>query len=276
MELRNSTAVVTGAGSGIGRAIARSLADAGCHVFCCGRRLGPLEETVALITDAGGSAAPAHVDITDYGLVEGAIRDALASRGAIDILVNNAGLFGCIGPLWDIDPQQWWRDVTVNLRGTMHCCRAVLPSMIERNTGLVVNMSGGGATWPLLAGSGYGCSKTAILRLTDTTAFELSRRGSKVIALALDPGFNDTGMTRNLAASEDIDTWMPHVHRMMEQKEGNTPEVVGRCLVELAQHACPQMAGRVFSVPFDARELARQGAELTAQDLLTLRLRSRP
>lgn len=273
MKLQDATGIVTGAGSGIGRELARAFAAKGAHVVCCGRREQPLRDTVELIASVGGSAEAVPTDIADNDQVTATVERVASQHGRIDLLFNNAGLFGCVAPVWNADPEVWWRDVTVNLLGTMQCCRAVLPHMIAQNSGLIVNMSGGGATDPLVGSSGYGVSKAAILRLTDTLAGELARKGSSVIALAMDPGFNETDMTRGLTQAEDVDVWMPHVNICLSDGTGNKPEDVARCAAELAEVACPEFAGRVFCAPFDVEQLVAQAAEMKEKDTLTLRLR---
>lgn len=272
MKIDGAITIITGAGSGIGRQLARAFAAEGAHVVCCGRREARLRETVRLVADAGGSAEAIATDIADDEQVRAMVRAVVDRHGRIDLLFNNAGSFGCVAPLWEADPELWWRDVTVNLLGTMQCCRAVLPHMVAADAGVIVNMSGGGATAPLLASSGYGTSKAAILRLTDTLAGELARKGSKVIALAMDPGFNETEMTRGLTGAKEVDTWMPHVNAWIDQGKGNRPEEVARCAVSLARVARRELAGRVFNVPFDAEELVARASELQEKDAYTLRL----
>ncbi|MBD3239378.1 MAG: SDR family NAD(P)-dependent oxidoreductase, partial [Chitinivibrionales bacterium] len=118
MKLDEAVVVVTGAGSGIGRAIAIACGAAGAQVVCCGRRLEPLQETVAAITADAGSAEAVPLDTTNFGRVQGAADTVLERHGRIDVLINNAGRFASVAPLWEADPENWWQDVTVNLLGT--------------------------------------------------------------------------------------------------------------------------------------------------------------
>src|SRR5688572_13434219 len=125
--LRGATAIVTGAGTGIGRELARALAREGANLVCAGRRLEPVEETARLISSAGGRALAVSADVTDRALVSELVRRALEEFGQIDLLFNNAGSFQAVGPAWEADPDVWWQDVTINLRGPVLCSSAVLP-----------------------------------------------------------------------------------------------------------------------------------------------------
>ncbi len=154
MNIKDRTAIVTGAGSGIGRAIALELAGAGARVACVGRRQVRLEETVQQIEVAGGAGFVAPADVTDRQQVESMVASVSEQMGPPAVLFNNAGSFNTIGGLWEVDADSWWHDVTVNLRGPMLCSRAVLPAMMEAGEGLIINMNGGGSTQPMAGGSG--------------------------------------------------------------------------------------------------------------------------
>lgn len=273
MDLRDAVVMITGAGSGIGRAMALACGHSGALVVCCGRRRQPLEDTATAIRETGGAAEADPVDITSWEDVKGTVDGILTRHGRIDTLINNAGRFASVGPLWESEPDNWWQDVTVNLLGTMHCCRAVVPSMVARNSGILVNLSGGGAATPLKAGSGYGSSKAAILRLTDTLALEFATIEKDVYAVAVDPGFNDTDMTRALSDNERTASWMPHVDSMLTEGQGNTPAMVGDNVVALLQGMRAEFSGRVFGVPFDADVVAADVDALVDGDLQVLRVR---
>jgi meso-butanediol dehydrogenase/(S,S)-butanediol dehydrogenase/diacetyl reductase len=275
MELEGKTIVITGAGSGIGRATALTFAEAGSQIVCCGRRAERLQETVQKITDQGRSGLAVKVDVTNHNQVQNMVTQTLTHFGGIDVLFNCAGSFGVVGGVWEIDSEAWWRDIEVNLKGSMLCCKAVLPHMIEKNTGIIINTSGGGAGSPMSGGSGYGCSKAALLRFTDTLGCDLIRIGSSVLALAIDPGFNRTEMTELLAQLDPNGKWLP-VNERLAEGYGHAPEKCAQTLVSLVQQAIPEFNGRVFNAGQDISALVTRKVDIVAGDLMTLRLRKGP
>jgi NAD(P)-dependent dehydrogenase (short-subunit alcohol dehydrogenase family) len=273
VELNGSVAIVTGAGTGLGRQLATTLAREGMRVVCCGRRAEPLDETVGLVEARKGRALALPLDITQHDQVVAMVGAVLEKFGRIDVLVNNAGSFASSGGLWECDVQQWWHDVEVNLRGTMLCCHAVLPHMVERGGGSIVNLSGGGAESPLIAGSGYGCSKAAILRLTDTLALELQEAKTDVRVYAVDPGFNRTAMTEDLARGPYAVKWRPGIVSRLDKDDGSNRETFARTVVDLLKADLPELSGRVFHGWKGVRGAVEQAAKIRDEDLLTLRLR---
>lgn len=262
MELAGRIAIITGAGSGIGQTVALELSRSGAKIVCCGRREEKLLETASLIQQAGGKVFVVPTDVTQKDHVDRMVSKSLDHFGRIDILFNNAGSFSALGGLWEVDPDLWWKDVEINLRGTMLCCQAVLPHMIERDEGIIVNMSGGGAEGPMTGGSGYGCSKAAILRLTDTLAAELRKTGSAVLVFAMDPGFNRTDMTEGLARMNGVEKWLPHVHRQLNTDDRNEPKDCAKTMIELIHLAIPQLSGRVFYAGMDRKKIVKNADEI--------------
>ncbi len=169
-ELAGQVAIVTGGGRGIGRAVARALAAAGTAVMVSARTEDQLTETVGLIERTGGVARAHPADVTDGAAVDELVKDTERRLGPVDLLVNNAGNIGAVGPLWEVDPEVWWRVMEVNVRGVMLCSRAVLPGMIARRCGRIINVASGSSLGPLPAMSGYATSKTAVVRLTEHLA----------------------------------------------------------------------------------------------------------
>src|SRR5579862_7954057 len=165
--LNERTAIVTGAGRGIGRAIAERLAAEGAKVALAARSSEEIDSVAGAIRRAGGTAVAVPTDVTDRSAVEALIRTAEAELGPLDLLVNNAGSFYALGPVWEAEPEKWWTDVTINLYGVFLGCRTVLPGMISRDRGRIINLIGGGTGNPFPSGSGYGSSKAAVMRLTE-------------------------------------------------------------------------------------------------------------
>jgi NAD(P)-dependent dehydrogenase (short-subunit alcohol dehydrogenase family) len=275
MILEKKTAIVTGAGTHIGRELAREFARQGAGVVCCGRRPAELEETVRLIREEGGTAVAIPADVTDPVRVEALVLQTLERFGQIDLLFNNAGSFRSVAPIWEANPADWWQDVTTNLYGSMLCCRAVLPPMMARNTGVIINMDGGGgAHAPNIAGSGYGASKAALLRFTEGLARELEIAGSAVLAFAIGPGFVHTAMTQAIADSPTGQKWQPFVKDRIAQKNTHQPWDCAQATMRLLAIAGPEINGCTFDVATDFDQIDRHKAEIRANALYVLRLKS--
>jgi len=271
MRLKGAFGIVTGSGRGIGRAIAQALAKEGMGVVLAARTAGQVEETRVSIEAAGGRAIAVPTDVTDAGAVGRMAKAALDEFGRIDLLVNNAGSFGAIGPVWEVDPAEWWRDVTTNLQGTFNCSRAVLPHMIERGNGKIINMSGGGSAGPLPYGSAYGISKAGILRFTDTLAAECAGRGVEVYAMS--PGLVRTAMTEFQIHSPEGRRWKPEIGRRFEEGADVPPTEAARVAVFLATLPHGRLVGRAFGVADDLDWIAGHVDEILEHDLHVLRLR---
>jgi 3-oxoacyl-[acyl-carrier protein] reductase len=160
-SLKGQTAIVTGAGSGIGRGIALALAAEGVKVILCGRRLPPLQETVRQIEARGGIGLAVQADVAQEKDVDRLVKSALDAHGAIDILVNNAGIGGG-AQIHAHDVEDWDRVLAVNLRGPFLLCRAVLPGMRARRRGQVVNISSESGLNYYEGDGAYGLSKHAL------------------------------------------------------------------------------------------------------------------
>src|SRR5258708_33512645 len=141
VDLTGQIAIVTGGGRGLGRVMAQALAAAGAAVAVVARSKVELTEISHVIDQDGGRAIAVPVDVTDRDAVERMVQDVEGKLGPVDLLVNNAGVIGPIGPIWDIDPDDWWHAINVDLRGPFLCARAVLPSMIQRRRGRIINVA---------------------------------------------------------------------------------------------------------------------------------------
>jgi 3-oxoacyl-[acyl-carrier protein] reductase len=188
MSFRPEVAVVTGASRGIGRATALALAARGVGVALVSRRGESLE---ALRKQIGGRAIGVEADVSDEAAVASMVETATRKLGPIDLLVNNAGTIAR-KPLHELDPSEWDQVLDVNLKGAYLCSRAVLPSMIERRRGRIVNVSSisGKLGTPLL--SAYCASKWGLLGLTAAAAEELRPQGIHVFSVC--PGSVNTEM----------------------------------------------------------------------------------
>ena len=269
--LQGQVAIVTGGGRGIGRGIATALAGAGATVAVVARTESQVRETVAGIQSRGGRAVALPADVTDLAAVERMVAETERQLGPVDVLVSNAGSFGAIGPVWEVDPAQWWRDVETNLRGAFHCARAVLPGMIARRRGKIINLSGGGSTNAFPYGSGYASSKAAIVRFSECLALEAREHGIQVYAMG--PGLVRTAMTEFQLNSPEGQRWLSRIGRMFEEGRDVPPERAGQLAVFLASQAGPELSGRALGVADDLEDVVLHLDEIQAGDLYTLRLK---
>lgn len=191
--LGGRTALVTGAGSGLGRAISLALADAGARVILTGRRTGKLEAVTAQIRS---SARAASCDTSSEESVA-ALADALEDED-ISILINNAGIAGPVASLTDISADEWDEVFAVNVRGVFLMCRGFIPGMIKRGSGDVINIASVTGKRPLARRTPYAASKMAVIGLTATLAHEVGPLGVTVNSLSPGP-VSGPRMTRNFA-----------------------------------------------------------------------------
>jgi NAD(P)-dependent dehydrogenase (short-subunit alcohol dehydrogenase family) len=270
-SLTGHVAIVTGGGRGIGRAMAQALAMAGAAVTVVARSEDQLTDTVRLIEGAGGRALALAADVTDPRAVARMVEATEQQLGPVDVLVNNAGVGGPIGPLWEVDPEEWWRGVEVHLRGTFLCARAVLAGMIPRRQGRIINVVGGGAGRPYPYMSSYGCAKAAMVRLTDTPAAETQEYHIAVFAIR--PGWVRTALTEEVLQSEAGQRWMPQAHTPFEQGRDRPPERAAQLVTFLASGHGDGLSGRCLFVGDDVAELVQRAEEIQREDLYVLRFR---
>jgi NAD(P)-dependent dehydrogenase (short-subunit alcohol dehydrogenase family) len=199
VDLAGQTALVTGASVGIGAATARRLAAAGAAVILVARRTEAVEAIAVELGAAGGRAIAVGCDVTRFGDVEAAVDIAVRTFGGLDILINNAGTIEPITRLGESDPAAWGAVVDVNLKGVYHGARAVLPVMLDRRRGTIINISSGAATSALEGWSHYCATKAATLMLT--RCIDKEYRASGIRAIGLSPGTVATAMQVAIKAS---------------------------------------------------------------------------
>jgi len=272
MSLRHQVAVVTGGGRGIGRAIARTFAEAGASVAVFARTGPELAETVSLITSAGGEAGAWTLDVTDEDAVKRAIEGVRARWGAVDLLVNNAAIAGPIGPLWESSPTDWWRAQTVNLRGPIVCTHAVIAAMIARRRGRIINVVSGAL--PIAYFSGYMTSKSALIRFTECLAIEAKPFGVSVFAVG--PGTVRTAMSEHSLSSAEGQRWLPWFRRIFDQGLDVPIERPARLALELASGGYDGLAGLTVTPLDDLGSMRQALPTIDREKLYSLRIRTLP
>ncbi|WP_417939970.1 3-ketoacyl-ACP reductase [Flavobacterium sp. RS13.1] len=194
-NLKNKNALITGAGKGIGKAIAIALAKEGVNVILVSRTQLDIEQLAIKIENFGVKSLALTADVADINSVNSAVEKALAEFKTIDILINNAGI-ASFGKFLELEPAEWEKIIQVNLMGTYYTTRAVLPNMIERQTGDIINISSTAGLNGNALTSAYSASKFAVLGLTDSLMQELRKHNIRVTALT--PSTVATDMAKDL------------------------------------------------------------------------------
>jgi 3-oxoacyl-[acyl-carrier protein] reductase len=191
--LDGQVAIVTGAGRGIGAAIARGLANLGATAVVCGRTRAEIESTAKSIVQAGGKAEAIVCDVTSLQSVEAAAKQVESSFGRADILVNNAGIGGFGGPLHQLSPDGWDQILNTNLRGVFYAVRAFAPLMIRAGSGHIINISSLAGKNALPNGAAYAASKWGLNGLSYSLAEELRSHNIRVAVIC--PGSTNTDLS---------------------------------------------------------------------------------
>ena len=270
VDLTDQVALVTGGGRGLGRAFAHALAVAGAAVAVTARSSDQLTETVAAITANGGRALAISADATDRQAVAQLMQMVEQQLGGVDLLVNNAGIVSPLGPLWEIDPDEWWRTMEVNVRSALLCAHAVLPSMLRRSQGRIINVASAAGKQPIPFGSAYVTSKAALIRLTDTLASETSANGIRIFAIH--PGNVRTAMAEYLLESPLGKQWVPWFQAIFDEGHDTPIEDAVQLVLRLAAGHADALSGCYIEVEDDLDTLVQRAAEITADDLYALRV----
>ena len=270
MRLENRVAIITGAGRGIGQAIALAYAKEGGRVALAARTLSELQETASQAESLGAATCVIPTDISDQVQVDEMVRQTLDRFSTVDILVNSAGVPGPVGALQDNDVSYWIRTIQVNLIGTFLCCRAALPAMLRQDRGKIINFSGAGGR-ALRHMSAYVSTKAAIERLTEALSLELAGKNVKVNVMG--PGAHRTRMVEELlesaTASNDTQS-IEHGQQVLSRED--SLERAAELAVILASEPSGNLSSRLISsVKDDFPSLAPRIPDIMASDAYTLR-----
>lgn len=277
MRLAGQTAIVTGAGRGVGRSIALSYAREGAQLALVARSLNELEETAQQVQALGAPALVIPTDISDREQVDHMAARVIDRFSTIDVLVNNAAISGPVGPLQDVDPDRWVQVLQVNLFGTYHCCRAVLPTMVKQNRGWIISLTSEVDMATYYSMSAYSTSKAAIIRLTEGLARELAHTNVRVNALG--PGGIPSRMAEEIrdeaAAAGAYD--LSESCRAVAAGERDATEQATALAVFLACDDSGNMSGKLLSAVLDdLDDLRERVPEIMASDAYQLRRQALP
>jgi 3-oxoacyl-[acyl-carrier protein] reductase len=207
-SLTGKTALITGAGRGIGRATAIAVAKEGVHIGMIGLSMDNLEKVSAELAEFGVNVAAAAADVADLESVTHAVEHIKSELGPIDILINNAGI-AKFGGFLELTPEEWEKIIQVNLMGVYNVTRAVLPEMIERKTGDIINISSSAGQRGAAVTSAYSASKFAVLGLTEALMLEVRKHNIRVTALTPSTVATDLAFETNLIAENRDNLMQP-------------------------------------------------------------------
>ena len=240
--LDSKVVIVTGGGTGLGRAMVRALAKAGAELVIAARRLDRITEAAHEITSLGGNALAIPTDVTDSSQVNDMVLETIKRFGRVDVLINNAGMVreNVRAPIWEVTDEQWRSGIDANLTSAFYCSRAVTESMKKRGSGKIINMASG---YGLRGGRDiymYCCGKGGIIQLTRALAISLARYG--ITANTIVAGFIPTEGTASMQENLPRSTEFIPVGRV-----GN-PEEIGPIAVFLASEASSYMNGEMITL----------------------------
>ena len=232
MLLTGQVAFISGAGRGIGRAIALAFAREGARIAVTGRTKERRERVASEIVASGGEAQAFAMDVTTDDEVYESVRQVVSTWGQIDILVNNAGIILYDTPVWATTVEQWDAMMGVNLRGIFLCCHAVVPHMMEKGNGTIINIGSSSGRMADEEHGPYTASKWGVVGYTTSLARSLRPHGVRVNGI--NPGWVDTDMSRAFDPGGDPD-W-------------STPEEIAQVALFLAANAPRDMTGQFIDV----------------------------
>lgn len=286
-NLSGEVALITGAGSGIGAATARRLANLGASVALVGRHPGPLNRQMSAIRAAGGQALAVSADVSDFTQLQAAFAAVLSAFGPVSILINNAAVIGPVRQLAHLSPEAWAQNLETNLTGPFLAARLALPNMLARGRGVIVNVGSEAGRDPVVGWGAYSAAKAGLWMLTRALAQEVGLNGVRVYEVQ--PGVVDTPMQAAIRAADPAEFTEANLAQFRALKTKGrliSPNEPARLIAWLCTFEAADLHGQEVDVndpeirsrcgleartlPLDARENSSPAAE-KQQDHLSLR-----
>ncbi len=250
--MSKKTIVITGAAGGVGSLLAKGLAYKGNHIVCLSRSEKRLRTLVNDINDTAkkfdGSASYMLVDMMNAPQVKELGLKIIKEFGIIDAWINNVGVnnHNAIGPTWDLDIENWWTEVSLNLKTAFIGTRTAINLMKIQDHGYIINLGGGGVQEPKPYGSAYGAAKTAIVKFTETVNIELEQEDLNLKVFSFNPGFIKNNRTEVLVTSEVCKKYMPKLEEIFKHGVMSKPEDSIDLINILISGRADDLAGKYF------------------------------
>ncbi len=254
-DLKDQVCVVAGASSGIGRQIAFELSRCGAVVICAARRTDKLNDTMNKILKHGGKAEAYTCDFTVPTQVEKLAQYVKQKYKKIDLWMNGIGVNTAMGITWELDYEQWFKDLDGNLKTCYIGTKCAISVMKDQLIGRIINMSGGGVVKPETYNSAYACSKTALVRFTECVALELIKEELPIKIFAFGPGLIRTERTIELVEKEETLKYMPRIIDSIRNNTCTSIEQPAEFIAFIASGAVDKLHGCLLATYMDKEEL---------------------
>jgi NAD(P)-dependent dehydrogenase (short-subunit alcohol dehydrogenase family) len=248
-----------------------ALVEIGLVVVLIGRTRGKIEDLAKRINTKEKMAHPIHADITDEVKIKQAVLRIENEIGPVDILVNNAGVAGPHGPTWEINTDEWKRCIEINLLGQFVCTYNLLPGMISRGRGRIINIVSSAGIQPFPFASAYSVGKTALIRFSEILACEVSKFG--ITVFALHPGRVHTSMIDKVQKKIDQNEWWSEEfsHEFLQQDEGDE-DTIARMIKSIASGSADPLSGRFLCASDNLEDMLMSIEEINDKENLILRI----
>ncbi len=269
--LEGKSILITGGSMGIGYAIAEACLEAGARIFLCSRHQADLDRAVRELDGASGRAGAWRADVSVRADVDRLFEAAVHHCGSLDGVIHCAGVYGPIGPAIDVDPDEWFAAIRINLFGTFVVARRACQELARRSGGRIVLMSGGGAAGPFPNFTSYACAKAGVVRLTETLAQEVAKDNIEINCIS--PGFVMTRLHQQTVAAGEKAGADFLAKTLAQIESGGTPvKHTAEAAVFLMSDLAKGITGRFVAAPYDGwAEWPRHLKELASSDIFTLR-----